>query len=136
MKKNKNLFRCYIGGYFIWAFGVFLAALMMIKFGTGLLVTFIIFAVLALACLISSHVLYNTKKKAFPIPSFIAHGVCFAFVLFGFIFEMVLASKGEPALYAIVMFSACLLFYGLIIFYLIRENRKIMKGIPDATTKQ
>ena len=127
MKKNRTLSRCYLGGYFLWAFGTFLAAMMWIKVSVAMTWVFAILSILSLAAIIVSHVFYTTKRDLYPIVSFAGFGVAFTIELIGFILEMVNCAQGQYAFYGVVMLSVCLAFYLLLAFFLIRENLKIMK---------
>ncbi len=137
MKKNRALSRCYLGGYFLWAFGVVLAALMFLKISLGLMIALIVVAVLILGVVIASHVLYNKKQfNLYIYFSFTSFGLSSLFVLAAFIFEMVLQGKGEGALYATLMLSICLAGYILVDVFLTLVNIKLMKKIKTGNFEE
>ena len=132
MKKNRALSRCYLGGYFLWVFGVVLASLMFLKIALGLMIALLVVAVLILGVVIASHVLYNKKQfKLYIYFSFGSFGLASLFVLGAFILEMVLQGKGEGALYATVMLSICLAVYILVDDFLTHNNLKLLKSYKD-----
>lgn len=136
MKKNKTLYRCYLGAYFLWLFGALLAPLLMIKVSTGFALTMLIIACLALAGLITSHVFYNKKRQWFGITSLVSHGVTFALIITAFITEMIYTAQGQLGLYAVIMGSITLFFYGLIAIYLPRIVLKVMKETKEKAARQ
>ena len=137
MKKNRSLSSCYIGAYFIWVFGVVLAAIMFLKFGTGLMIAFFAVAVIILGAIIASHVLYNKKQfNLFIYISFAAHGLATIMILAAFILEMVLQAKGQGATYAVVMLSICLGGYLLVDLFLVLNNIKLLKKIKNNTFEE
>ena len=129
MKKNKVLSRCYLGGYFLWLFGTFLAAMMWIKMSVAATWIFAILSVLVLAAIIVSHVFYTTKREWYPIVSFAGFGLAATIELIGFILEMVNIAQGKYAFYATAMLSICLAFYILLILFLVPANLKVMKDL-------
>ena len=131
MKKNKILYRCYVGGYFLWLFGAVLAPLLCVHISYGFAWTMFAVAVLALAGLITSHVFYNKKREWYFLSSYIAHGVNAGLVLLGFILEMTYLGKGEMGLYAVIISSICLAFYILDYSYLIVGNKAAKKKMLD-----
>ena len=131
MKKYKGLFRCQLGGYVIWPFGVLFMAFMFIKVSAALVVVFAVLACLILAGEIVAHVFFNKDRKKYPLVSFISHGAATLFVLVGFIYEMILAIGGEPGIYAIIIFSVCLALYAIIDVFLVIINKKVIDGTID-----
>lgn len=132
MKKYKSLFRCQLGGYAIWLFGVILAPLMFIKFSPIPVIILEVFAVLILAGEITAHVLFAKNQRKLYLPfSFASQGAAILMVLIGFIFEIALAINGEPAIYALIMFSVCLGLYLLIGAFVVINNIKVIKGTID-----
>lgn len=131
MKKYKGLFRCQLGGYIIWLFGASFMPFMLIKYFLALMIVFVVLACLILAGEITAHVFFNKDRKKYIPLSFASHGLASLFVLTGFILEIILAIKGEPGLYAIIIFSVCLAFYALIDFFLVKINMKVIDGSID-----
>ena len=131
MKKYKGLFRCQLGGYFIWLFGVMFMPFMFIKFSAALVIVFAVLACLILAGEIVAHVFFNKDRNKYVPISFASHGMATLFVLTGFVFEMILAASGKPGTYAIIIFSICLAFYALIDYFLIVINKKVINGTID-----
>ena len=131
MKKYKGLFRCQLGGYAIWLFGVLFTPFMFIKVSAALVIVLAVFACLILAGEIVAQVFFTKDRKKYPLVSFISHGAATLFVLVGFIYEMILAIGGQPGLYAIIIFSVCLAFYALIDVFLVIINKKVIDGSID-----
>ena len=131
MKKYKGLFRCQLGGYAIWLFGVIFMPFMFIKVSAALVAVLAIFACLILAGEIVAQVFFNKDRKKYPLVSFISHGAATLFVLAGFVYEMILAISGQPGIYAIIIFSVCLAFYALIDIFLVIINKKVIDGSID-----
>ena len=127
MKKNKVLYRCYVGSYFLWLFGALLAPLLFIRFSPAFAITMAILAALALAGMIVSHVFYNRKREWYFYPSYISHGVNAALIAAAFLTEMIYCGQGKNATYAIVISSICLVFEALVVYYLIRTNMALAK---------
>lgn len=137
MKKNRSLSSCYIGAYFLWVFGVVLAAIMFLKFGTGLMIAFFAVAVIILGAMIASHVLYNKKQfNLYIYFSFASHGLATIMIIAAFILEMVLQAKGQGATYAAIMLSICLGGYALVDLFLILNNIKLLKKIKNNTLEE
>lgn len=131
MKKNKILYRCYIGGYFLWVFGAILCPLLLIRFSNILALIVFIISLIALGLEITSHVYYNTNRELYPLFSFISHGISALYVFAAFVIEMVLTAMGEGALYAQIISPIALAFYGLLAFFLVKGNMKIMKELEE-----
>lgn len=127
MKKNRVLSRCYLGGYFLWLFGVMLLPLLCIYVNNVFALIMLIIALLDLATIIVSRVFYAKKRELFPLLSLIGHGVGLACVLASFIFEISLTASGKMGLYAIVIASICLFFYAIQYFFLFREIRRMKR---------
>lgn len=127
MKKNKVLYRCYVGSYFLWLFGALLAPMLFIRFSPGFAIAMAILAGLTLAGMIVSHVFYNRKREWYFYPSYIFHGINAALILAAFVTEMIYCGQGKNATYAIVISSICLAFEALVVYYLIRANMALSK---------
>lgn len=135
MKKNKVLYRCYVGGYFLWLFGALLAPLLCIRFSNAFAIVMLVLAILALAGLITSHVFYNKKREWFVPASFAAHGLNAGLILFAFIVEMTFVAQGNLGLYAVIISSICTGFYILAYSYLVIANRALAKKMAEKKKK-
>ena len=131
MKKNKALSRVYLGGYFVWIFGSFLAPLVLNYYGAAPSIITIVLVVADLAAIICSHVFYSKLKQAYLPTSFAAFGVLNVLVLLGFIFEIVLTVKGKPAVWPWILGVICVLLLIPIDYFLIRCNLKYRKQLQD-----
>ena len=131
MKKYKGLFRCQVGGYFIWVFGVIFMPFMFIKVSAALVIVLAVIACLILAGEIVAQVFFTKDRKKYVPVSFASHGLASLFVLTGFIYEIILAISGQLGVYAIIIFSACVVFYALIDIFLVIINKKVINGTID-----
>ena len=131
MKKYKGLFRCQLGGYVVWLFGVLFMPFMFIKIHAALVIVLVVLACLILAGEIVAQVFFTKDRKKYPLVSFVSHGAATVFVLVGFIYEIILALSGQPGTYAIVIFSICLALYALIDTFLVIINKKVIDGSID-----
>lgn len=131
MKKYKGLFRCQLGGYAIWLFGVMFMPFMFIKVHAALVVVLAVIACLILAGEIVAQVFFSKDRKKYVPVSFASHGLASLFVLVGFIYELILAISGQLGLYAMIIFSVCVVFYALIDIFLVIINKKVIDGSID-----
>ena len=131
MKKYRGLFRCQLGGYAVWLFGVLFMPFMFIKFSVVPVIILAVFAALILAAEILAHVFFVKKRELYVPISFAGHGAAALFVLVGLIFEIILAASGELGLYALIIFIACTLSYMLIGYFLVKINLKVLNGTID-----
>ena len=135
MKKNRALFRSYIGAYFVWTFGAVLAALVLNAWGAAPSIIAVIVALIDVAALITSHVFYSTTKQVYAPLSFAAHGVNTVLVIVAFVAELMLTLKGKAAPYAWMISIICLLSLIPIDIFVVRENLKFMKKLKAQKEK-
>ena len=130
MKKNKILYRCYVGGYFLWLFGVTLGAIMFVRLSVPFAIVMMVLAGIILAAEITSHVFYNKKREWFPIAALASQGAAATVIFLGFLLEVINAAQGKLGLYAIIVSSVCLFFQGIQALYLVPACLKMLKDAP------
>lgn len=127
MKKNKALSRCYFGAYIVWLFGGILCPLVLNIHGAAVSIVCVVFVVIALAALITSHVFYSKLPQAYAPVSFVGHGINTLLVIGGFVGELTNTLAGKSNTYAWVVGSISLGLIILIDIFLIKGNIKFIK---------
>ena len=114
MKKNKNLSLAWGWSYVVLIIGGTIAPLLSIHFSNAFAAVLIVIVAIALGLMITAHVLYTKKRELFPHFAIAGQGLNALLVLYGFISEIILTSKGIPAVYAWVFGSIAVVLMTLI----------------------
>ena len=136
MKKNKHLYRAWVGSYFTLIFGGALAALLSVHAGAWLAILFTVVAVIDFGLIIAGRVLYGKKRSLFPVFAFIGQGINTFLIAFGIVQEIALTSQGKPAVYAWVIGMISLVATVAIDWITIHYCMKIIRGEKIIEGKQ